>query len=226
MQKVKLMNSRGPNDQNTSASSADEWFRQANLPASTLAMSPPRRSKWPFVIAILVGLASVGLVALSFFGQVKSQNCLRTDSYSDLLAVIEPINYDNAELSDLTTQEPFFAYDVYFLTGTANIDTNISEDASTFLQSLGTYYRDKNTTAPITLTLETNRLTSDYPTLAAERLETVKKQLIDAGVDTSAITVKEPVLKELSDESANDDNVVDGMPVTISIIPPKAFCRA
>lgn len=219
------MNEIDPSNQNTPASSTDAWFQQQVMPPSTPAAPPPRRHKWPFIIGGIVGVVALTLTGLVLFGPLKPEHCIRTDNYSDLLTTLKPVNYDNAELSDLSPGMPFYTYEVYFNPESANLDATISEAAPDFLRSLGTYYRDKAATAPITLTLETSRLEADDPTLAGKRLDVIKRWLVHEGVAESAITVKEPALKILSEESMNDDYVIDGMPVTISIAPPQTLCE-
>lgn len=186
-----------------------------NTPTTPQQKPPKKRA-----LAVALIALAVLIIACSALLIFRPKNCFDAEDYTDLVALAQ--NFENGEgaaLYNVLPNQELFTQSVYFLNDTTEVNAEFTDDTASFFQKLGAYYKDRQETAPISITLESNYLTINSPETATQRLQVVKDNLVKAGISEPSITVKEPMAVELDEDSAYEDDVIDGMPVGIRITP-------
>ena len=220
---------------NDDAHSTQEWFEAIDRPQTAAPADAVPRKRRRGVLAIFIVLAVVllagvviGLVVLPHGKHQTAANCFNKNGYESLLTIIRTVDDDEIRLNDVQPQMTLYTHTVYFADKSATYSTDDGIDSAAFLRKVGINWQKEHAVAPITVHLAISYLAGDSPELARERLDAVKRTLTDAGMNESAITTSQPTPFQPGD-STDDDDVTDGLPVTISIVPsPNAMkdkCR-
>lgn len=199
------------------------WFDNAATPQP----EPPKKPIWLILCVSIVTLTVAGLVAALFMitRSTPAVSCFSASNYDDLLTTVNVYSDSEVQQKDIAPQQLLFAETLYFTAGTTSFDIERTDsNPAELIQSLGAYQQQHTLTAPIVVQVETSYAAVSDLALTKQRLAQVKDLLVKAGFDESAIISKEPTLLQLTDESAIDDDVIDGIPVTISIAPSAAAC--
>ena len=187
--------------------------------AGAVSQPQPQRPKKRLLVIALIVLAVVviGFAAALIF---LPKSCFDTDSYKDLVSLAQDFESgEGVDASAITQDQELFTQSIYFQDATATINPELSDDAPSLLQKLGTYYKDHQTTAPISITIESSYQAGTSPEIAKQRIKTIKDSLVRAGVAESSVTAQDPVAVVLDEDSLYDDDVIDGMPVGVRVTP-------
>lgn len=168
------------------------------------------------VIALAIVVILV-FVALIFW----PKNCFEADNYEDLVAIAQGLDGGNGlELSSVSQDKALFVQSVYFENESTAIDPELSAtDPTEVFKKLGAYSKEYQDDAPIGITLESSYQEGTSSELSKQRMNAVKDKLVEAGVAESSITIKASEAVAIDEDSQYDDDVIDGMPVGITITP-------
>jgi len=206
-------------NQQDSASPAPSWLAQPAMLSTSAASVPQKKSRRWLIIIGLILVAACGVIGFFLFSS-PSNSCFNAKSYQGLIDIITPIDADDTTLADIQAKQLLYTYTVYFSQSTSNFDSERSpSNPADFLKSIGAYYQEHHSTAPFTVQLSTNYTTTDSLNLAVERVNKVKSTLQQAGLDTAVITTNQPTLTLLNDETIEDDDIADGVPILVNITP-------
>ena len=206
-------------NQGNSSSSVPEWFQQTNAPLVIPPTASPKKSRRLTIVIISLLLILTTLVLGYLYISSRSTNCFNASNYSGLVDIVKTVDSDSTDANSLQPQELFYAHAVYFQQDATDFNTERADDPTTFLQSLGAFNQKDYTAAPIAVQIDTQYTTPDSLELAQKRVARVKSMLLQAGVAASAVHVSQPILVPLTDETAEDDDLRDSIPVFVSITP-------
>ncbi len=196
----------------------EDWLAGATVGDTASPSNKPK--KRGLVIALIVLVVAAVVAGAAYILWPKS--CFDAESYQDLVALAQ--NYeggDGIDLDSVVMNSDLFTQSIYFKDGSADVNTELSDDAPDFFTKLGAYYPAHQSAAPISIGINSSYLAGTSSAVVKQRMSKVKDSLVAAGVAESSIAVHEPLVVEMDadDEGLYDDDMIDGMPVGVSIIP-------
>lgn len=195
----------------------DVWFnQQITPPPPEMKSNKGGRSRLILIAAVVTVTLLVG--ATIFL--LQKNNCFKPENYSGLMDIIATTSGENVSTDDIVANEPLYYREIRFLeTSMTEFDTTMIDDPTPFFQQLGKYYEANHSAAPFIIQLDAQYNTDDSPALAKQRLIKIKAALMQAGIDSSSISVKAPIKAPTDELSLVSDNAINGLPVTLSITP-------
>lgn len=178
--------------------------------------NPPKMKRAVIVLIAVVIAAIVGCLAFLFW----PKSCFDPNSYKALIALAQDFEGgEGLEVADVAQDEELFTQSIYFKDQSTDVDLEVSDDPTELFQKLGTYYKEHQTTAPISLTVESSYPVGTFSDIAKQRIAAVKNGLVKAGVAELSVTAKDPTAITIDEDSQFDDDLVDGIPAGVRITP-------
>lgn len=206
-------------------SSTPAWLEQTGASIAGPTATSPKKSKRFLIICSTLFILVCIFVGFMLFSS-QSTSCFNANNYQGLIDIIKPVDDDDIQVTDAQPQQPLYTYTAYFFQGTSDFDSEKSpENPTDFLQSVGSYYQKQHVSSPFSVQISTSYVAGDSLDLAQKRVNHVQSILQQAGLDISVISTPQPTLIPLTDETKDDDDVVDGTPVLIGIT-PTSRCEA
>lgn len=204
-----------------------DWFVPSTPPPPQPPHEPPKHlNRWRIVIvSSMVILLCAGVVFALV--SLRSSSCFNASPYSQLITDINGVNGDTLTTSSIQPNAQLYGHSVYFLEGTTTFDTERSDDPTSFLQSIGSYYKDLGTTAPIAITISTTYAGTDSVDIARARSQYIRDILVKAGASSTIITIAQPTFTQLNaSDEGTDDDTADGESVLLVTISTVSSCRS
>ena len=200
---------------------AEEWFDHASAPST-----PPvkRRHKRLLIVSVIVVIILLvgGSAFLLFSKRFVAADCFERKPYQLLINLVNTQLGDRLVASDIVPDEALTTHEVYFTAGTTDINAGLSDNPTPFLQALAHYYRDHHQDAPFTIQLESQYEGEDSG-IALQRIENIKRILVEAGVASEAIQITSSSvdlsIDSLDQSETEEDIAVDGFPVVLTVTP-------
>lgn len=219
--------------------SPHEWFNQVNI---TPPPSQKRSKRKRIIIITLLIMLSLLATSIILILTASKKNitappdnntaiieCFEPTTYNHLLRIINDKTEESLTLADAISSETFYVYDVYFESDSTNFNLNATTNPTDFLGAIAAYHKENHKNVPFSVQLE-SYYTNDNTDITSRRIDAVKQILINAGMSETAIKVvpiEKPAarptegitLEEAEDNEEITDYDIDGVPVTVSIIP-------
>ncbi|MBP9667238.1 hypothetical protein KBD87_00315 [Candidatus Saccharibacteria bacterium] len=191
------------NNPPTNDPSAKDWFNAIEPTVPIEAVMPskkPHRKALLLTIIVVIGLL-VAVTAAYVVAQPRQLACLETSDYSDLTG---------------TTQSDPIMSTVNFYTRTVRFSENSSSqllpsaqaETTAFIRKLATFYK-QHSRASIVITLVSNYTDTQMNPIATARINTLRQDLVSAGIPNSAIVTQKPLhVQSEADSPVTDDGQV------------------
>lgn len=209
------MNNETPNQTNAVQPQPlqSDWLAEASVGD---AMPPPRKRR---VVIALIAVVIVAIIAGAVY-ILWPKSCFVVDDYQPLVAMAQDFEDGyGADLSDVEAGQVLFSQSVYFTEGTADIDDEMTNDLDDFYKQLAAYYVNHQGSAPVSIAISGEYIAGTSSDETKLRMQKIKAGLVDAGLPESTLRVVDPSAIVVDEDSENDDDIVDGLPVTVTITP-------
>jgi hypothetical protein len=176
---------------NTPPTNSSDWFK----PSDPFVASTPVKRRAPRKLLVGGALLVVALVFGLFLTTMltRSNVCLDTTDYKDLTGV---------PASNLNPKLDFYTYAIEFNGTSTTYFNDGSPSSQTIIKTVGDFYKSHSKKS-IVVTIDSLNSTATTQATATERLQTLKKDLLAAGVGESSIKANTPAFIE-SESDAKD----------------------
>ena len=227
-----------------------EWFNRAAI-SPPMSQKPRRRRRG--IIIILIALLLIGGAVLAFFmtrnggspsssssqsssdQDATSEVCFDQTQYNRLINVINDSADESLVATDVIADEPLYMHEVYFLPDSTEFNLDIADSPIAFLEAIAKYHKANHTSVPFIIEIAPYYSDAAETDMTNRQIYAVRQILIKAGFDEKAIKLVAPpelpdaegiTLEEAEEMEEITDFDIDGIPVSVSIIPtPQKTCQ-
>lgn len=170
--------------------STEQWFDSIQQPLPSPKKSPKLLLLGIMGVVILLAII-VGVVLAVFM--TNSVRCLNVADYKTLTGT------DAVEVS--TPPDEFYSTSIAFKDSSTDYDTNAdsTQNGKEFIQKIADFYATNKATTSILISLRSNYFSKDASIIAAAQINTVKADLLKAGLPESSLSVSSPLYIEPED---------------------------
>jgi hypothetical protein len=169
------------------SSGTPEWFNAVpDQPGSTgPVQTPPNRRRRRLIIVAI----SLTFLVLSVASALIVRNlttglpCLTNDDYSDLTG---------SKPKDTISPQAFYAATIEYVLGTDDLAPDTAEDSENLIKKIGSFYAERASNRSVIVTISSDFSDDDSRRIADSRLNALSDALIRAGVEASAIAIRDP----------------------------------
>ncbi len=202
--------------QPTSDQSAAAWFD--GVPATTSA--PPPASHRKLLLLIVAGVILVTGIVVAFL-LTRPKSCFVASNYRELVTLVGSVSEDATPLdTDIVQDEPLYVHPVYFTTTGTQFDVDAADDPTVFLQSIGSYSKTHQTSAPVSLKVNGMYTSADSKSLVEARVNHVRDTIVQsAGSAPPLIEATSTLTVPDTDEPSDEEDFANGQQIFVTITP-------
>lgn len=167
--------------------STEQWFDSIQEPSP-----PPKKSPKLLLVGIAGAIVLLAIITgiVSAFFMANVPRCLNAADYKTLTGT------DTNDVS--TPPDEFYSSNIAFKDGSTDYDpaTDSAQSGEEFIQKIADFYAANKATTSILISLRSNYFSKDASSIAAAQINTVKTDLLKAGLPESALSVSSPVYIE------------------------------
>lgn len=196
--------------------SAAAWFDSVPATAST----PPPTSHRKLLLLIVTGVILVTGIVVAFL-LTRPKSCFVASNYRDLVTLVGPVSEDATPLdTDIVQDEPLYVHPIYFTTTGTQFDLDAADDPTVFLQSIGSYSKTHQTSAPVSLKVNGMYTSADSKSLVEARVNHVRDIIAQSAGSTPPLIEATSALKiPDTDEPSDEEDFANGQQIFVTITP-------